>query len=108
MSQPTPTPAPAPQPLAPGLRLVLVGLLLAALTLAAYGRVCSADFVILDDDLYVRRNNYVLGGLTGRDVAWAWTTFHAGNWHPLTWLSLQLDAQFYGASAPGYHLTNLL
>ena len=29
-------------------------------------------------------------------------------WHPLTWLSLMLDRQFYGMNAGGYHWTNLL
>jgi len=41
-------------------------------------------------------------------VVWAFTTGHASNWHPLTWLSLQLDAQLFGTQAWGYHLTNLV
>ena len=42
-------------------------------------------------------------------MRWAFTTPHAANWHPLTWLSLQLDATLFGSdSAWGYHLTNLL
>ena len=47
-------------------------------------------------------------GLTGPGVWWALTTTHASNWHPLTWLSLQLDYQLYGLGAWGYHLTSLL
>jgi tetratricopeptide (TPR) repeat protein len=34
--------------------------------------------------------------------------FHAYNWHPLTWVSLQLDCQLYGLEPWGYHLTNVL
>src|SRR5439155_11898501 len=39
---------------------------------------------------------------------WAWTTFHCGNWHPLTWLSLQLDGTVWDANPTGYHATNLV
>src|SRR5207248_6243560 len=31
-----------------------------------------------------------------------------GNWHPLTWLSLQLDYELFGLRPWGYHLSNLL
>src|SRR5205807_1474562 len=59
----------------------------------------------------------VLGGLTPRGVRWAWTTFHAGFWFPLTWMSLQLDASLFGKHlpdggtalwAPGFHAQNLV
>jgi len=38
----------------------------------------------------------------------ALTTGHAGNWHPLTWLSHMLDCQLFGVNAGGHHLTSLL
>ncbi len=53
-------------------------------------------------------NAHVLHGLTREGWHWAWTSFERSNWHPLTWLSLMLDGQLYGANAGGYHLTNLL
>ena len=87
---------------------LLLGIGLAALTVAAYGGACNNEFVNYDDPLYVYKNPRVQNGLTARGLAWAWTTFHAGNWHPLTWMSLQLDYELYGLSAAGYHLTNLL
>jgi tetratricopeptide (TPR) repeat protein len=31
-----------------------------------------------------------------------------GLWHPLTWLSLMVDYEFYGLRAGGYHATNLM
>src|SRR5438552_16430602 len=46
-------------------------------------------------------------GLTWNGVAWAFTTGHASNWHPLTWLSHMVDVQLYGMHAGGHHLTNL-
>src|SRR5262249_51369450 len=57
---------------------------------------------------YVVANPEVTGGLTIRDVRWAFTSTHATNWHPLTWLSLQLDASLYGLNPAGYHLTSLV
>ncbi len=39
---------------------------------------------------------------------WAFQTGYAANWHPLTWLSLMLDAQLFGTGAAGPHLTNVL
>ncbi len=38
-------------------------------------------------------------GLTWTGLAWAFG-FHAGNWHPLAWLSHMLDCQLYGAGKP--------
>ena len=40
-------------------------------------------------------------------MAWAFTTGHAANWHPLTWLSLMLDYQLFGNDPRGYHAVNL-
>jgi tetratricopeptide (TPR) repeat protein len=98
-----------PSPSRPSVPLPLVGsFLLVAVTVLAYAPVFQAGFVNLDDFLYVSRNPHVLGGLTRGNVRWAWSTFHSGNWHPLTWLSLQLDVTVYGSKAFGFHLTNVL
>src|SRR5262245_13417343 len=86
----------------------IVSLLLVLLTLAAFWGVWQNDFVAFDDEEYVTKNPEVQAGLTWHGLWWALTTFHAANWHPLTWLSLQLDAQLFGLDPAGYHLTNLL
>lgn len=86
----------------------LVCLLLAVATVGAYARVCGNEFVNYDDDVYITQNPEVLGGLSWQATRWTLTTTHAGNRHPLTWLSLQLDAALYGHDPWGYHLTNLL
>jgi Flp pilus assembly protein TadD len=65
-------------------------------------------FIHYDDGYYVAHNPDVQAGLSANGLRWAFTTTHACNWHPLTWLSLQLDAQLYGLRPWGYHLTNLL
>lgn len=88
--------------------VVVVALLLALLTLATYWQVMGHDFVNFDDEDYVVENHYVRGGLTLEGVRWAFTTGHASNWHPLTWLSHMLDVQLYGLRPWGHHLTSLL
>jgi len=68
----------------------------------------QGEFLTFDDDAYVSANRFVLQGLTAPSIRYAFTTFSEGNYHPLTWLSLMLDAQIYGANAGGFHLTSLL
>jgi len=90
-----------------GLR-VWISLAIAWITLTFLGRVCFNDYVNYDDPDYVTANTHVVSGLSRETVRWAWTTFHAHNWHPLTWLSLALDCQLFGSKPWGGHLTNLL
>lgn len=85
-----------------------VALALAALTFAAYGAALGFEFVAFDDPDYVTENPRVLSGLSRANVAWAFTTGHASNWHPLTWLSHMLDAELFGTGAAGPHATNVL
>ena len=89
-------------------RTLLIGLLLAAATLILYWPVQSYDFVNFDDDVYVTDNRQVYGGLSMESLTWSFTTFHAGNWHPLTWISHMVDAEAYGLDAGGHHWTNVL
>jgi protein O-mannosyl-transferase len=86
----------------------MLGAQLAALTLAVYARACSYGFVNYDDVSYVYENRHVLRGLTLEGVWWAFTTTEMVNWHPLTWLSFQLDAALFGSHAWGFHLTNIV
>jgi tetratricopeptide (TPR) repeat protein len=78
------------------------------MTLAAYAPCFRYPFIHFDDPDYVTENAHVQAGLTADSVRWAFTTFACGNWHPLTWLSLQLDRTLYGPNAGGFHLTNVL
>jgi len=84
-------------------------MLLGLLTGIAYFQVLGHGFVNLDDRVYVSENPMVLEGLSPAGTLWAFTTFASANWHPLTWLSLQLDAQLFGVDgAWGFHLHNVL
>jgi tetratricopeptide (TPR) repeat protein len=88
---------------------IAVCVALLALTAGAMGVGCWNGFTNYDDTDYVTTNQEVRAGLSAAGLRWAFTSFHAANWHPLTWLSLQLDATLFGPEAAwGYHLTNLL
>jgi len=87
---------------------LVVCLFLIVGTLTVFWQVQHHDFIDLDDHLYVTENNHVQAGLTKKGVIWAFTTFHAANWHPLTWLSHMLDCQLFGMRPGMHHLTNLL
>lgn len=74
----------------------------------AYSGVLTADFVDYDDRDYVYQNPNVLNGISAAGWKYAWTTFDCGNWHPLTWLSLQWDASLWNRRVIGFHFTNLI
>jgi protein O-mannosyl-transferase len=76
-------------------------------TLAVYLQTSVYGFIGIDDGQYVSGNPMVKAGLTATGFAWAFTTFSASNWHPLTWLSLMLDSQLFGVNAGADHLVNL-
>ncbi|HTY86213.1 MAG TPA: tetratricopeptide repeat protein [Candidatus Acidoferrum sp.] len=80
---------------------------LTLVTLATYLPLWHYGFVDYDDQQYVTDNPRVQAGLTWKGLVWAFG-FHAGNWHPLAWLSHMADCQLYGAWAGGHHLTSLL
>jgi tetratricopeptide (TPR) repeat protein len=84
---------------------ISLGLIVAVL--AAYLPVLHADFVNFDDSQYVYFNSHVKTGLTRDNIAWAWTSFEAANWHPLTWMSHQLDCQLFGLQPGSHHFVNL-
>ncbi len=85
---------------------ILLGL--ALLTLGAFWPVTTAGFINLDDPDYVTGNPVVQGGLTLKGIAWAFSTGHAGNWHPAAWISHMLDVQLFGLNPQGHHVVNLL
>lgn len=84
-----------------------LALLLLIITIGAYWQIQHHDFIYFDDPSYVTVNHHVKPGLTTHGLAWAFSTFHTSNWHPLTWLSHMLDCELYGLNPAGHHLTNL-
>jgi tetratricopeptide (TPR) repeat protein len=90
------------------LRKLTLSLLLILATLALYNPVAHAPFLNLDDDIYITQNPEVRSGLNSHSIPWAFTTTTATNWHPLTWLSHELDCQLFGLNPTGPHLVNVL
>jgi tetratricopeptide (TPR) repeat protein len=86
----------------------IICILLVIATLAVYWQVLDSDFVNYDDDKYVTENIRVHKGVTFDSLTWAFTSSHASNWHPLTWVSHMIDCQLYGLNPRGHHLTGLL
>jgi hypothetical protein len=86
---------------------VLLGALLVLATLLLYGSVTHHEFLLFDDSQYVTRNIHVSTGLNFGNAAWAFTTFHEANWHPLTWLSHMADCQLFGLNSGPHHLVNI-
>lgn len=89
-------------------RRVVLCLLLVAATLGIYNRVARNGFINVDDNDYVIDNLHVHQGLTLATVKWAFTTYHADNWHPLTWMSHELDWELFGKNAGGHHYMSVL
>ena len=89
------------------IKLITVAAFLIVLTLITYWQVKNYDFVNYDDDKYITQNQYVNTGLKLDNIKWAFQSTYASNWHPLTWLSLMVDAQLFDLNAGYYHLTNL-
>lgn len=85
----------------------LVALFLLAAVLLVFGRTGDYPFITYDDDVYVYENPIVSRGLTSEGVAAAFSTFHAGNWHPLTWISHMLDISLFGMAPGAHHLVNV-
>jgi len=81
---------------------------LAILGALAFAPTLRNNFVGYDDREYVIENPHVNTGLTPSNAAWAFTAVHSNNWHPLTWLSHQLDCTLFGLDPAGPHAINLL
>jgi protein O-mannosyl-transferase len=87
---------------------MVCAVLLVLITALVYWPVTGFDFTNYDDPDYITYNPIVQQGVTRQTVAWAFTTDHASNWHPLTWISHELDCEMYGLKPGGHHLTSLL
>ena len=88
-------------------RSIVLAALLAAVTVAAYYPVHRLPFVSLNDAEYVTQNLRIQQ-FNWSTIAWSFTTFHAANWHPLTWMSHAVDYQLFSLYSGGHHDSNLL
>jgi len=87
---------------------LLICLALVVIIAIPYWQVGGFDFVLYDDDIYLFQNDHVKDGVTLAGVYWAFTTSHAANWHPVTWISHMLDIWIFGMDPGAFHLVNVL
>ena len=78
----------------------LIALLLALVTLVVFLPTTRFAFINYDDNDYVTANPPVQAGVSWAGVKWAFTTMHANNWHPVTWISHMADCSLFGLN-PG-------
>lgn len=83
-------------------------ILLISVTLGIYYQTSDHEFINYDDPSYIINNPYVNSGLTINNITWAFTSIHASNWHPVTWLSHMLDIELFGLESKGHHIVNLI
>jgi protein O-mannosyl-transferase len=81
---------------------------LAVMTFGIYAQVIGHQFIAFDDNRYIEENPMVNRGVTLAGLTWAFTTIHAANWHPLTWIAHMVDSQLFGMNAGGHLLVNAL
>jgi tetratricopeptide (TPR) repeat protein len=103
-------PPPKPEGLfaSPEKRNVIVCLLIVVATLLLYNPVNGHPFVNYDDTGYVTDNLHVRQGLSWDGIVWAFTTTEQANWHPLTWISHEIDYSLFHLNPAGHHFVNLL
>jgi len=77
------------------------------ITFVVYLSALHHEFVEWDDAQYVVENFHI-HSINISFVKWAFTAFHAGNWHPLTWISHAFDYAIWGSNPLGHHLTNVI
>jgi Flp pilus assembly protein TadD len=88
---------------------IALAALLLATTAWLFAPALGFEFIRYDDPIYVARQPHVLGGPTLENLRWAFAERNpTGNWHPLTWISHQLDAVAWGRDPRGHHVTSVL
>lgn len=80
---------------------------IAIITCAVYLPSFDNGFVNWDDDEYVYDNPHLR--LQGTAFfKWAFSSFYASNWHPLTWVSHKVDYALWGLSPAGHHVSSIV
>ena len=84
----------------------VTALLIFSFTVLVYLPTLKNGFV-WDDIQYVIENKRIRS-LDAPALGVMFTTFHVGNWHPLTWISHAIDYKLWGLDPTGHHLTNII
>lgn len=86
----------------------LLVFLLVTLSLTAFLPAFNCGFINYDDPQYVYENPNVIGGLSFTGIQWAFTATQMSNWHPVTWISHQIDCQLFGLNPRGHHASSIV
>ncbi len=89
-----------------GLKIILATTV-ALLTLIIYLPSLQNAFVQRDDGIYIFANQHIRS-INVDFFKWAFLSFYASNWHPLTWIAHALDYELWGLTPLGHHLTSVL
>ncbi|MBI4682732.1 MAG: tetratricopeptide repeat protein [Nitrospirae bacterium] len=88
-------------------KIKISALFAALITMLVYLPALQNNFINWDDHDYVYNNPNIRS--IGIDFfKWIFTSFHASNWHPLTWISHALDYAIWGLDPMGHHLTSII
>jgi tetratricopeptide (TPR) repeat protein len=98
----------APATLAKPWKLAIVCVCLIVATMLVYMKAGTFSFIDYDDPAMVTENSHVKSGLTGENVAWAFTDVKLYYWHPLTYLSHMLDCQLFELNPGPPHVENAI
>jgi Tfp pilus assembly protein PilF len=81
---------------------------IAVITFAVYLASLRNGFIAeWDDGEYVLYNPYIRS-INLSFLRWAFSSFYASNWHPVTWISHAIDYAVWGANPLGHHLTSVI
>src|SRR5688572_29357272 len=89
-------------------KAALLSVFLFLFVVGAFWPALKGEFLYYDEHWHILDNQHVKTWVTVENLRWSMTSFHAANWHPLTWFSHMLDSHIYGEKAWGHHLTNIL
>jgi tetratricopeptide (TPR) repeat protein len=90
--------------------VVVIGwaVLIAVLSFVAFAPALDGAFLDFDDGAYVVHNGAVNQGLSVEALRRAFEpNYEVQNWHPLTWLSHQLDVTLFGLDPRGHHAMSI-
>ena len=85
----------------------ILAALVGALTLLVYLPELQNGFLNWDDNVYIDDNSFI-HPINAAFFKWAFFSFFAGNWHPVTWLSHALDYSLWGLNPLGHHLMSII
>ena len=88
-------------------KLSIIAMTVCIVTAVVYLPALDNSFVNWDDPDYVYNNLEIKKSGIDR-IAWAFSSFSNGNWHPLTWISLSIDYALWDLNPYGFHLSNIL